>query len=41
MIKDLLTRLAFEGKDRHADLPDPNIVFSSNEDAVRNGWLEK
>ncbi len=30
-----------EKNDRHADLPDPNIVFSFNEEAVRNGWLEK
>ena len=41
LIRDLLTRLEFEGKDRHADLPDPNIVFSFNEEALRNGWLEK
>ena len=41
LIRDLLTRLEFKGKDRHADLPDPNIVFSFNEEAVSNGWLAK
>ncbi len=39
LIRDLLTRLEFKGKDRKADLPDPNIVFSFDEEAVSNGWL--
>ena len=41
LIRDLLTRLDFKGKDRHADLPDPNIVFNFNAEAVSNGWLAK
>ena len=41
LIRDLLTRLDFKGKDRHADLPDPNIVFNFSAEAVSNGWLAK
>ena len=41
LIRDLLTRLDFEGKDRKADLPDPNVVFSFHENAISNGFLAK
>ncbi len=39
LIRDVLTRLEFEGKDRKADLPDPEIVFSFHSDAISNGML--
>ena len=41
LIRDLLTRLEFKGKDRHGDLPDPEIVFSFHMDAISNGTLAK
>ena len=41
LIHDLLTRLDFKGKKRQADLPDPEIVFGFNADAVGNGLLAK
>lgn len=41
LIRDLLTRLEFKGKDRHGDLPDPEIVFSFHMDAISNGALAK
>ena len=41
LIRDLLTRLEFKGKDRHGDLPDPEIVFSFHMDAIGNGALAK
>ena len=41
LIRDLLTRLEFKGKDRQADLPDPDIVFRFHEDAISNGMLTK
>lgn len=39
LIRDLLTRLEFKGKDRQADLPDPEVVFSFQEAAFSNGML--
>ncbi len=41
LIRDLLTRSEFKGKDRQADLPDPEIVFGFHKDAIRNGALAK
>ena len=41
LIRDLLTRLEFKGKDRQADLPDSEIVFSFHQDAISNGALAK
>ena len=41
LIRDLLTRLAFKGNNRDADLPDPEVVFSFHEDALSNGSLAK
>jgi polyphosphate kinase 2 len=41
LIRDLLTRLDFGGKDRHADLPGPEVVFSFHQDAISNGALAK
>ena len=41
VIRDLLTRLEFKGKDRQADLPDPEIVFNFHADAISNGMLAK
>lgn len=39
LIRDLLTRLEFGGKDRQADLPDPDFVFTFHEAAFSNGML--
>lgn len=41
LIRDLLTRSEFKGKDRQADLPNPDIVFRFNEEALNNGMLAK
>ncbi len=41
VIRDLLTRLEFKGKDRQANLPDPQIVFNFHEEAISNGMLAK
>ena len=41
LIRDLLTRLEFKGKDRAADLPDPEVVFSFHQDAIGSGALAK
>ena len=41
LIRDLLTRLEFKGKNRQADLPNPDIVFGFHVDAVGNGLLAK
>ena len=41
LIHDLLTRLEFKGKNRQADLPNPEIVFGFHVDAVGNGLLAK
>lgn len=41
VIKDLLTRLDFPGKDRKGDLPDPDIVFTFQEAVLTNGQLAK
>jgi hypothetical protein len=39
LIRDLLTRLEFKGKDRQADLPDPEVVFNFRQNAISNGAL--
>lgn len=39
LMRDLLTRFEFEGKDRCADLVDPEIVFTFNEEHLRDGQL--
>ncbi|MFG1288956.1 MULTISPECIES: polyphosphate kinase 2 [Xanthobacteraceae] len=39
VIRDLLTRFDFEGKDRAHDLPDPNIVFLYDKAAITNGLI--
>lgn len=39
LIRDLLTRSEFEGKERQADLPDPEVVFTFHEAAFSNGML--
>ena len=41
VIRDLLTRLEFKGKDRQADLPNPDVVFGFHEEAIANGMLAK
>lgn len=41
LIRDLLTRLEFKGKNRAADLPDPEVVFGFHRDALHNGLLAK
>ncbi|MES2255566.1 MAG: polyphosphate kinase 2 [Pseudomonadota bacterium] len=40
VIRDLLTRIEFKGKNHHKDdHPDPDIVFSFNENTISNGSL--
>jgi polyphosphate kinase 2 len=39
LIRDLLTRFEFEGKTRKADLPDPDVVFTYDEEHLRNGHI--
>jgi polyphosphate kinase 2 len=39
IIRDLLSRLHFKGKDREANVPDPAIVFQFHEEALANGQL--
>ena len=39
LIRDLLTRFEFEGKDRCADLADPAIVYTFDEKLLRDGQL--
>ena len=39
VIRDLLTRFDFDGKDRARDLPDPNVVFLYDKAAVTNGLI--
>jgi polyphosphate kinase 2 len=39
LIRDLLTKFEFDGKDRQADLPDPDIVFTFHEEHLRNGRI--
>lgn len=41
LIRDLLARLEFKGKNRQADLADPEVVFSFHRDAIHNGLLAK
>jgi polyphosphate kinase len=41
LIRDLLTRFEFDGKNRQADLPDPDVVFSFSEAALQNGQLAR
>lgn len=39
IIRDLLSRCEYDGKGRHADPPDPNLVFVYDELAVTNGII--
>lgn len=39
VIRDLLTRFEFGGKNRQADLPDPNAVFPYNEANLEAGLI--
>lgn len=39
VIRDLLTRFEFGGKDRARDLPDPNVVFPYDKAALTNGQI--
>lgn len=41
LIRDLLTRLDFEGKDRKTDLPDPDLVFGFHEQAITDRLIAK
>jgi polyphosphate kinase 2 len=41
LIRDLLTRFEFGGKDRKADLPDSDIVFAFHHEDLHNGRLAK
>ena len=39
VIRDLLTKFEFDGKDRKTDLPDPEIVFLFHQEYLRNGRI--
>ena len=39
IIRDLLSRCDYHGKERHPELPDPNLIFLYDELAVRNGVI--
>ena len=39
LIRDLLTRFEFEGKDRRANLPDPEIVSTFRQEYLRDGRI--
>jgi polyphosphate kinase 2 len=39
VIRDLLSRCEFHGKNRHGDLPDTNLVFRFNESYLKNGMI--
>ena len=39
VIRDLLTRHEFGGKDRVRDLPDPNVVFPFDNAALAHGQI--
>jgi polyphosphate kinase 2 len=39
LVRDLLTRFEFDGKDRQADLPDPDIVFAFHQEQLRDGRI--
>jgi polyphosphate kinase len=39
VIRDLLSRFEFEGKNEKAGLPDPNVVFLYHEDNLKNGMI--
>lgn len=41
LIRDLLNGSEFKGKKREADLPDLDIVFNLNENAINNELLAK
>ncbi|MGE4339121.1 MAG: polyphosphate kinase 2 [Pigmentiphaga sp.] len=41
LIRDLLTRFEFDGKNHEADLPDPDVVFTFSEGALKNGQLAR
>ena len=39
LIRDLLTRFEFKGRDRRADMPDPEIVFAFDQEHIRDGRI--
>ena len=41
VIRDLLTRFEFRGKDRKDDLPDPEIVFPYHQEDLKSGRIAK
>ena len=41
LIRDLLTKFEFDGKDRHADLPDPEVVFTFHHEHLSDGRIAK
>jgi polyphosphate kinase 2 (PPK2 family) len=41
LIKDLLFRLDYHGKDEDLTLPDTTIVFNYEEDYIKNGMIAK
>ncbi|MBY0578285.1 MAG: polyphosphate kinase 2 [Burkholderiales bacterium] len=41
VIKDILTRLHYKGKDEAITLPNPDIVFGYHDDCIRHGLISK
>lgn len=41
LIKDLLTRLHYDGKDEKRVLPDPAVVFPYDEKHLKNGTISE
>ena len=39
VIRDLLSRCEFHGKNRHGELPDPNLVFLFDESHLKTGMI--
>jgi len=39
VIRDLLLRCEFHDKNRHGQLPDPNLVFVFDESHLKNGMI--
>ena len=39
VIKDILTRLEYDGKDEEITLPNPDVVFGYHEDCLKKGLI--
>jgi polyphosphate kinase 2 (PPK2 family) len=41
VIKDILTRLEYDGKDEKITLPNPDVVFGYHEDCLKKGMISE